>query len=79
MNKKKWIWQLPFLLLLIVGTVLIIRQQRAMPYQMNSGMVFGTVYNITYFTHYYLYGLCPIYIETFHTVKIGVISNLVLK
>ena len=48
MNKKKWIWQLPFLLLLIVGTVLIIRQQRAMPYQMNSGMVFGTVYNITY-------------------------------
>ena len=48
MNKKKWIWQFPFLLLLIVGTVLIIRQQRAMPYQMNSGMVFGTVYNITY-------------------------------
>ena len=48
MNKKKWICQLPFLLLLIVGTVLIIRQQRAMPYQMNSGMVFGTVYNITY-------------------------------
>ena len=48
MNKKKWIWQLPFLLLLIVGTVLIIRKQRAMPYQMNSGMVFGTVYNITY-------------------------------
>ena len=48
MNKKKWIWQLPFLLLLIVGTVLIIRQQRAMPYQMNSGMVFGTVYNISY-------------------------------
>ena len=48
MNKKKWIWQLPFLLLLSVGTVLIIRQQRAMPYQMNSGMVFGTVYNITY-------------------------------
>ena len=48
MNKKKWIWQFPFLLLSIVGTVLIIRQQRAMPYQMNSGMVFGTVYNITY-------------------------------
>ena len=48
MNKKKWIWQLPFLLLLIVGTVLIIRQQQAMPYQTNSGMVFGTVYNITY-------------------------------
>ena len=48
MNKKKLIWQLPFLLLLIVGTVLIIRQQRALPYQKNSGMVFGTIYNITY-------------------------------
>ena len=48
MNKKKLIWQLPFLILLIVGTVLIIRQQRAIPYQANSGMVFGTVYNISY-------------------------------
>lgn len=48
MNKKKLVWQLPFLLLLIVGTVLIIRQQRAMPYQANSGMIFGTVYNISY-------------------------------
>ena len=48
MNKNKLIWQLPFLVLLIVGTVLIIRQQQALPYQTNSGMVFGTVYNITY-------------------------------
>ena len=48
MNKKKLVWQLPFLLLLIVGTVMIIRQQRAMPYQANSGMIFGTVYNISY-------------------------------
>lgn len=48
MNKKKLIWQLPFLMLLIVGTVLIIRQQRDIPYQKNSGMVFGTIYNITY-------------------------------
>ena len=48
MNKKKLIWQLPFLILLIVGTVLIIRQQRDVPYQKNSGMVFGTIYNITY-------------------------------
>ena len=48
MNKKKLIWQLPFLILLIVGTVLIIRQQRSIPYQINSGMVFGTIYNITY-------------------------------
>ena len=47
-QKKKLMWQLPFLLLLIVGTVLIIRQQRAMPYQHNEGTVFGTFYSITY-------------------------------
>ena len=41
-------WQLPFLALLIVGTVLIIRQQQSTPYQHNKGFVFGTVYNITY-------------------------------
>ena len=43
----KW-YKLLFLLLLIVGTVLIIRQQRAMPYQHDNGFIFGTVYNITY-------------------------------
>ncbi len=48
MNKKKLIWQLPFLTLLIVGTVLIIHQQKTLPYQTNSGMAFGTVYTITY-------------------------------
>lgn len=48
MNKKKLIWQLPFLTLLIVGTVLIIRQQHALPYYQNEGFVFGTSYHITY-------------------------------
>ncbi len=48
MKKKRLIWQLPFLLLLIVGTVVIIRQQRSMPYQHDEGFVFGTVYHITY-------------------------------
>ncbi|MBP5424584.1 MAG: FAD:protein FMN transferase [Prevotella sp.] len=43
----KW-YKLLFLLLLIVGTVFIIRQQRAMPYQHDNGFIFGTVYNITY-------------------------------
>ncbi len=43
----KW-YKLLFLLLLIVGSVLIIRQQRAMPYQHDKGFVFGTVYSITY-------------------------------
>ncbi len=47
-RKKRLIWQLPFLLLLIVGTVLVIRQQQNMPYQKNQGFVFGTTYTITY-------------------------------
>ena len=47
-RKKRLIWQLPFLTLLIVGTILIIRQQQVTPYQKNSGLIFGTTYNITY-------------------------------
>ena len=47
-RKKKLMWQLPFLTLLIVGTVLIIRQQQVMPYQTNEGSVFGTFYHISY-------------------------------
>ena len=47
-QKKRWMWQLPFLALLIVGTVLIIRQQHSVPYQHNKGFVFGTIYNVTY-------------------------------
>ena len=48
MKKNKIVWQLPFLVLLIVGTVVIIRHQSSIPYHHNSGMVFGTTYNITY-------------------------------
>ncbi len=47
-RQKRLLWQVPFLLLLIVGTVLIIRQQRAMPYQVNKGPVFGTFYTVNY-------------------------------
>jgi thiamine biosynthesis lipoprotein len=47
-QRKALRWQLPFLLLLIVGTVFVISQQRQTPYQKNSGMVFGTYYNVTY-------------------------------
>ena len=36
------------LVLLIVGSILIIRQQRSMPYQHDEGFIFGTVYSITY-------------------------------
>lgn len=47
-KRKKLVWQLPFLALLIIGTILIVSRQHAMPYQHDTGMVFGTVYNITY-------------------------------
>lgn len=40
--------QLAFLLFLIVGTVLIIRQQRTMPYQHHTGRIFGTTYSVSY-------------------------------
>lgn len=46
MEKKKLRWQIPFLLLLIAGTIIILRKQT--PYQSNSGMIFGTVYKATY-------------------------------
>ena len=48
MNKKKLIWQLPFLALLIIGTVLIIRQQQSTPFMKHEGIIFGTTYHITY-------------------------------
>lgn len=47
-KQKRLLWQVPFLCLLIVGTILIVRQQRSMPYQHNEGMIFGTVYSVTY-------------------------------
>ena len=47
-NRKKLYWQIPFLVFLIIGTILIIKQQHDMPYQHNKGFIFGTVYNITY-------------------------------
>lgn len=46
--KKKLIWQIPFLLVLIIGTIVIIRQQHTTPYQHDTGFIFGTVYNVTY-------------------------------
>ena len=47
-KNKKLLWQLPFLVLLIVGTVIIVRQQKNTPYQHDAGFVFGTEYHITY-------------------------------
>ena len=47
-NKKKLILQTAFLLFLIIGTVVIVSQQHTMPYQKDTGFIFGTVYNISY-------------------------------
>ena len=47
-DKKKWLWQLPFLLFLIGGTIFVIRQQHQAVYQHDHGFIFGTIYNITY-------------------------------
>ncbi len=48
-NKRRQLWwQVPLLVLLVAGTFLIAREQRGAPYQKCSGMIFGTVYNITY-------------------------------
>ena len=47
-RKKRLIWQVPFLTLLIIGSILIIRQEHNKPYQHCSGVIFGTTYNITY-------------------------------
>lgn len=46
MNNKSLKWQLPFLVLLIVGTVLILKSQP--PFYTDQGLVFGTMYKITY-------------------------------
>ena len=48
MKKKKLIWQIPFLLILIIGSIFVIRQQHNTPFQKDEGMVFGTIYHITY-------------------------------
>ena len=47
-RNKRLLWQIPFLTLLITGTILIIRQQHNMPYQKCAGTIFGTTYHITY-------------------------------
>lgn len=48
MKKNKLYWQIPFLLVLLIGSIFIIIQQRSTPYQQNQGFIFGTIYHITY-------------------------------
>jgi thiamine biosynthesis lipoprotein len=47
-KKKKVLLQSLFLLFLIIGTIIIVKQQRNTPYQHNTGFIFGTIYNVTY-------------------------------
>lgn len=46
MKKNRLKWNILFLIILVVGTVIILKKQP--PYQKDQGLVFGTVYNITY-------------------------------
>lgn len=46
MNKKRLIWQLPFLAILVIGTIVILKKQP--PFRSDEGLVFGTIYKITY-------------------------------
>lgn len=48
MKNKKLYWQIPFLFVLLIGSIAIVRCQHDMPYQHNTGFIFGTVYHITY-------------------------------
>ena len=50
-RKKRLLWQLPLLAILIVGTILIIRQQQNIPYHHNTGIIFGTTYSVKYQSH----------------------------
>ena len=47
-QKKRLLWQLPFLTLLVIGTILIIRHQQKMPYQKSADFIFGTSYSVIY-------------------------------
>ena len=47
-RKRRLLWQIPFLLFLITGTIYIIKQQQDAPYQHDRGTVFGTTYSIIY-------------------------------
>lgn len=53
LKEKPWVWRIPFLLLLIVGTIWAVRnknhsQNEQATWQHNEGQVFGTLYHATY-------------------------------
>ncbi len=48
LKSRKKLTQLTILVILVAVTIFVVRQQRTVPYQHNEGMVFGTIYHITY-------------------------------
>ena len=46
-NKRRFFWTI-FLLFLVIASVLIIRQNKSTPYQVASGKIFGTFYQVIY-------------------------------
>ncbi|MCE2615659.1 FAD:protein FMN transferase [Phocaeicola oris] len=46
MNRKKIILEIGFLILLLIGTIIILNRQP--PFRTDDGMIFGTMYQITY-------------------------------
>ena len=47
-QRRKMVMKTAFLVFLVCGTILIVRQQHTMAYRTVSGLAFGTAYNITY-------------------------------
>lgn len=47
-RNKKLLWQIPFLIILIIASIIIVKQQKEAPYQYNEGFIFGTTYHIKY-------------------------------
>jgi len=47
-RKRRLLWQIPFLLFLIVGPTHTTKQQQDAPYQHDKGAIFGTTYSIIY-------------------------------
>ncbi len=47
-KNKKFLIQLTLLILLVGITIFVVIRQRGVPYQHSEGMVFGTIYHITY-------------------------------
>lgn len=45
---KKTAWQIGALLVLTAIIIVIVRLQKTIPFQHNTGFIFGTIYNITY-------------------------------